>query len=109
MRQKLRLIRNKRLLAQNGFLISGSNEATVMEAFHILHNWFHYGIPCAEKIRKMFELCCLEQQREIVIALKNQNSKEEKKLAIELARKLDSFPEIEKNEQPFINTRVASI
>ena len=64
--------------------------AVVMTAFYILNLWFLYGVPAQNDIRKMFESSCLEQRKEIIVALRQQNNDGEKKLAEELKEKISS-------------------
>lgn len=93
----LRLVKNSKLLVKDGFLVLriAQEKATIMVAFCILRHWFFYGTPNQEELRQIFKTCCAEQQREIIIALKNHSREEERRLAEKLDKKLSSFPEKE--------------
>lgn len=66
-------------------MLRDEERATAMVAFHILKNWFFYGIPNEEEICQTFRVCCAEQQKEILAALQYQHQKKERELAAKLA------------------------
>lgn len=64
----------------------GQGRKKVTAAFYILKQWFLYGIPKQEELYEMFNLSCLEQRREILVALRHHG---ESKLLESLSRSFE--------------------
>ena len=64
-----------------------NGKTKIIAAFNILNKWFFYGVPAAKNIREIFEFSCAKQQKEILVALRYQNTSEEIRLAEELSQK----------------------